>query len=451
MRPGRARGATAPYPRTDVFDGLPAARRGASRLSEVWEAPWPHPRNTRPKPAKVPMSRPQPSTALAHLRVLDLTRVRAGPTCTRILSDFGADVIKVESPPGLDPNENMSGPRHGYDMQNLHRNKRSLTLNLKTEEGMAILRRLIPTADVVVENFRPDVKDRLGLDYETLRALNPRIILASVSGFGQAGPYRTRAGFDQIAQGMGGLMAVTGLPGQGPVRAGIAVADSTAGIYAAVGVLVALNERERSGEGQWVQTSLVQAMIAMMDFQAARYLVEGEVPPQAGNDHPYLTPMGVYATRDGHMNIAVAAEGQWRTFCTAIGRPDLGRDPAYDSIEKRHAARPALRTVIEEALHEKTSAEWIGVFEAAGISAGPIYRMDEVFADPHVQSLGIAAPVHHPVLGDIRLVGQPVELSRTPPGITAPTPEPGEHNLEILAELGYDEDAVGRLRAARVV
>ena len=397
------------------------------------------------------MPQPTPSTALAHIRVLDLTRVRAGPTCTRILADFGADVIKIESPPGLDPNENMSGPRHGYDMQNLHRNKRSLTLNLKTDEGIAILRRLVPTADVVVENFRPDVKGRLGLDYESLRALNPRVILASVSGFGQSGPYRNRAGFDQIAQGMGGLMAVTGLPGQGPVRAGIAVADSAAGVYAAVGVLVALAERERSGEGQWVQTSLLQAMIAMMDFQAARYLVEGSVPPQAGNDHPYQTPMGVYATRDGHINIAVAAEGQWRKFCEAIGRPELGTDPAYDSIEKRFQQRPALRALIEDVLRTKNSAHWTAAFEAVGIPAGPIYAMDEVFADPQVQHLGIAAPVHHPVLGDIRLVGQPIEMSRTSPGVATPTPEPGQHTAEILAELGYDEATVAHLKAARVI
>lgn len=273
------------------------------------------------------MPRPTPSTALETLRVLDLTRVRAGPTCARIFADFGADVIKIESPPGLDPNENMSGPRHGYDMQNLHRNKRSLTLNLKKEPARAILRRLITGADLLVENFRPDVKERLGLDFETLHALNPRLILVSISGFGQSGPYRLRAGFDQIAQGMGGMMSVTGLPGQGPVRAGIAVADSAAGLYGAIGALVALQERAVSGKGQWVQTSLLEAQIGMMDFQVARYLVEGKVPPQAGNDHPYATPMGVYATRDGHINLGVGAEG--------IGAPSAARSAGRSSPATR--------------------------------------------------------------------------------------------------------------------
>ncbi|WP_186417407.1 CaiB/BaiF CoA-transferase family protein [Bosea sp. CS1GBMeth4] len=393
------------------------------------------------------MPRPTPSTALETLRVLDLTRVRAGPTCARIFADFGADVIKIESPPGLDPNENMSGPRHGYDMQNLHRNKRSLTLNLKKEPARAILRRLIAGADLLVENFRPDVKERLGLDFETLHALNPRLILVSISGFGQSGPYRLRAGFDQIAQGMGGMMSVTGLPGQGPVRAGIAVADSAAGLYGAIGALVALQERAVSGKGQWVQTSLLEAQIGMMDFQVARYLVEGKVPPQAGNDHPYATPMGVYATRDGHINLGVGAEGHWRSFCGAIGRPELAGDPRFDSMEKRFAARPQLRVLLEEILTTQDSAHWLAAFEAASVPAGPIYSVDAVFEDPQVQHLGIAQPVRHPKLGDIRVVGEPVSLSRTPAGIATPTPDAGDHNDEILAELGYDETAIAGLRA----
>ena len=394
------------------------------------------------------MPRPAPSSALHALRVIDLSRVRAGPTCARIFADFGADVIKVESPPGQDPNENMSGPRHGYDMQNLHRNKRSLTLNLKTPEGMAVLKDLLASADLMIENFRPDVKDRLGLDFQTLHALNPRLILVSISGFGQSGPYRTRAGFDQIAQGMGGMMSVTGLPGQGPVRAGIAVADSAAGLYGALGALVALQERAASGKGQWVQTSLLEAQIAMMDFQAARFLVEGSVPPQAGNDHPYSTPMGVYATGDGHINIGVGAEGHWRSFCGAIGRPKLARDERYDSMEKRLAKRPELRELIEGILATNTSAHWLERLEAAAVPAGPIYAVDEMFDDPQIAHLGIAKPVTHPALGDIRVVGEPVTLSRTPAGVATPTPDAGEHNDEILSELGYDAERVASLRAS---
>lgn len=393
------------------------------------------------------MPRPTPSPALESLRVLDLTRVRAGPTCARVFADFGADVIKIESPPGVDPNENMSGPRHGYDMQNLHRNKRSLTLNLKKPAAQAILREMIKSADLLIENFRPDVKERLGLDFETLHALNPRLILVSISGFGQSGPYRLRAGFDQIAQGMGGMMSVTGLPGQGPVRAGIAVADSAAGLYGAIGALVALQERAVSGKGQWVQTSLLEAQIAMMDFQAARYLVEGKVPPQAGNDHPYATPMGVYATRDGHINIGVGAEGHWKIFCEVIGRPELASDPRFDFVDKRYTARPELRVIIEEVLTTQDSAHWIAVFAEAGVPAGPIYTVDAMFEDPQVQHLGIAQPVSHPAIGDFRVVGEPVTLSRTPYGIVSPSPDAGDHNDELLAELGYDADAVERLRS----
>lgn len=397
------------------------------------------------------MVQPRASAALAGLKVLDLTRVRAGPTCVRVFADFGADVIKVESPPGVDPNENMSGPRLGYDMQNLHRNKRSLALNLKTPEGKAILMQLVDDADLLVENFRPDVKERLGLDFETLHARNPRLILVSISGFGQSGPYRTRAGFDQIAQGMGGLMSVTGLPGQGPVRAGIALADSSAGIYGAVGALIALQERAASGKGQWVQTSLLEAQIAMMDFQAARYLVEGSVPPQAGNDHPYSTPMGVYKTRDGAINLGVGGEEQWRSFCRAVERPEWGADSRFDSMEKRFDRRPELRQMIEERFAGADSADWLAAMEAHGVPAGPIYAVDQMFEDPQVRHVGIAKPLNHPDLGDIRLVGQPVTLSRTPADVATPTPTAGQHNDEILSGLGYDEVGLARLRAEGVI
>ena len=396
-------------------------------------------------------SRPRASSALGNLRVLDLTRVRAGPTCCRVLADFGADVIKIEAPEGVDPNENMSGPRHGYDMQNLHRNKRSLTLNLKKPEGHAVLMKLVETADVVVENFRPDVKERLGIDYNALRAVNPRIILASISGFGQSGPYRTRAGFDQIAQGMGGLMWITGLPGQGPVRAGAAVADTTAGLYAAIGVLVALYERAQSGEGQWVHTSLLEAQIALCDFQAARFLVDGQAPPQAGNDHPYSTPMGVLPTKDGFINIGVGGEGQWRNLCVALAREDLVEHPDFVTQEQRFANRPKLKAVLDPIFATETSEFWLKKLEEHHVPAGPIYRMNEVFDDPQVRHLALAQPVFHPVRGDIRLVGEPVTLSRTPASLVSAIPERGEHTDDILAEAGFDSATIAQLKSKQVV
>ena len=397
------------------------------------------------------MPRAVPSNALSHLRVLDLTRVRAGPTCCRILADFGADVVKIEAPPGIDPNETMSGARDGYDMINLHRNKRSLTINLKKPDGVAVFMRLVETADVVVENFRPDVKERLGIGYEALRAVNLRVVLASISGFGETGPYRMRAGFDQIAQGMGGLMWVTGMPGQGPMRAGIAVADSSAGVYAATGVLIALAERERSGMGQWVQTSLLQAQIAMMDFQAARYLVDREVPPRAGNDHPYSTPMGVMATADGFVNIGVGGDGQWRALCTAIERPDLALHDDYAKQSDRFRNRAAVKNLLERIFLKRSSADWLQLLETHQVPAGPIYKVDEMFADEQVQHLGIAVAVHHPTRGDIRIVGQPLTLSRTPAGIATMIPTPGEHTDEILREGGYSDEEIAALREKKVV
>jgi crotonobetainyl-CoA:carnitine CoA-transferase CaiB-like acyl-CoA transferase len=397
------------------------------------------------------MTRITSSSALAHLRVLDLTRVRAGPTCCRVLADFGADVIKIEAPDGADTNEGVSGPRLGYNMQNLHRNKRSLTLNLKKSEGLNAFMTLVETADIVVENYRPEVKERLGIGYEALRTANPRIILASISGFGQDGPYKTRAGFDQIAQGMGGLMWVTGMPGQGPVRAGIAVADSTAGLYAAAGILIALAEREKSGLGQWVHTSLIEAQIAICDFQAARYLVDGVVPAQAGNDHPYATPMGVMQTKDGYLNLGVGGEGQWKSFCRALDLPGLADHPDYATQDARFRNRPALMQLLAPIFRADSSENLLAKLEAHGVPAGPIYRMDEVFADPQVRHLGIAQTVHHPELGEIALVGQPVTLSRTPASIAAPLPDKGAHSDDILAEVGFTADEIARLRQAGVI
>jgi formyl-CoA transferase len=389
------------------------------------------------------------STALSRFRVLDLSRVRAGPTCVRQLADFGADVIKIESPPGMEAQ--MGGPRDGPDFQNLHRNKRSMTLNLKAPEGHAIFMKLAGNADVVVENFRPDVKDRLGIDYESLAKANPRIILASISGFGQSGPYRDRPGFDQIAQGMGGFMSITGLPGQGPVRAGTAIADLSAGLFAALGILTALLEREVSGRGQWVQSSLLMSQIAMLDFQAARFLMKGEVPGQAGNDHPTSMPTSAYKTRDGYMNIAATGEGMWRRVCEGIGRKDLLEREDFKGEANRSKNRAALNGEINKSLAARTTAEWIEILGAAEVPCGPIYSIDQVFGDPQVKHIRAAATVKSRKLGEFRIVSQAVGLSRTPATVASAPPELGEHTDEILGDLGYDKAAIEALRQKKVI
>ena len=391
------------------------------------------------------------SPALSRFTVLDLTRVRAGPTCVRQLADWGANVIKVEMPDRGPDGHALGGPRAGSDFQNLHRNKRSLTLNLKAAAGREILLRLVERADVVVENFRPDVKDRLKIAYDDLRAVNPRIVLASISGFGQDGPYAKRPGFDQIAQGMGGLMSITGLPGQGPVRVGIPIADLCAGLLAAQGILVALLERETSGEGQWIQTSLLQAQVFMLDFQAARWLVDHEVPKQAGNNHPTSIPTGVFATADGHINVAVAGQEIWRRFCQAIGHEELTRNPAYAEPADRSKNRDALNAELAAILRRASSAHWIELLNEAGVPCGPINTIDQVFADPQVRHLGLAQGVRSHERGDIELVGQPIVMSRTPSRIRTPPPLMGEHTDEILRELGYDDERIAELRAAEVI
>ena len=383
---------------------------------------------------------------LARFKVLDLTRVRSGPTAVRQLADWGADVIKIEMPESLEQGAAMGGPRSGPDFQNLHRNKRAMTLNLKDPQGVEIFLSMVAGADVVVENFRPDVKHRLGIDYETLRAVNPRIVYASISGFGQDGPYRLRPGFDQIAQGMGGLMSITGLPGQGPVRVGIPVADLTAGLFAAQGILIALLQREDTGEGQWVRTSLLQAQIAMLDFQAARWLIAEEVARQAGNNHPTSIPTGVFATADGHINIASTGQQIWLRLCTELGVPELAEHPDYHDGASRSRNRDALNAELEDHLSSATSAEWIDKLNEAGVPCGPIYQIDEMFADPQVEHLGIAKSLNHPTLGDIRVVGQAIELSGAPPREYSATPERGQHTDAILTELGFDAERIASLR-----
>lgn len=391
------------------------------------------------------------STALARLRVLDLTRARAGPSCVRQLADFGADVIKIESPPGLDANADQVGGRDGPDMQNLHRNKRSVTLNLKSPEGKAIFMKLVERSDIVVENFRPDVKFRLGIDYESLKKVNRRIILASISGFGQDGPYREWPGVDQIAQGMGGMMSVTGKPGEGPMRVGAAVGDVACGIYTATGVLIALYEREQSGEGQWVQGNLLHSIVGLLDFQAARYTVDGEVAGQVGNDHPTGMPTSSYRTQDGYINIGASGQGMWHRLCNAIGLAHLIEHPDYADGKLRSKNRAALNMAINEALAVKPSAEWIAIINKAGVPCGPINTMDQVFADPQVQHLGIAEAVKHPERGEVKLIRQAVTLSRTPPSIKTPIAELGQHTEEVLRDLGYDAAGISRLREAKAI
>jgi crotonobetainyl-CoA:carnitine CoA-transferase CaiB-like acyl-CoA transferase len=385
---------------------------------------------------------------LERFKVIDLTRARAGPTAVRQLADWGADVLKVEA-----PNDGATevGSRHNFDFQNLHRNKRSITLDLKDPEGREILMRLAKDADVLVENYRPDVKHRLRIDYETLRAINPRLVYASISGFGQDGPYRERPGLDQIAQGMGGLMSITGLPGQGPVRVGIAVADVTAGVFCAMGILVALLERDESGEGQWVQTSLLAAQIALLDFQAARWLLAKQVPEQAGNNHPTAIPTGVFATADGHINIAASGGELFPRLCKVINAEHLMTDPLYSRGGARLKNRDRLNAEIETITRTKNSAEWIELLNAAGVPCGPIYKIDEVFADPQVKHIGIARPVEHPTLGRQELVGQAVELTRTPWGLRTATPEKGAHTEAVLRALGYEEGKIAELRARKVI
>jgi crotonobetainyl-CoA:carnitine CoA-transferase CaiB-like acyl-CoA transferase len=394
---------------------------------------------------------PRASQALSRFTVLDLTRVRAGPTCVRQLADWGANVVKIDALLEDAGAEQLGGARRGSDFQNLHRNKRAMTLNLKDPRGLETFRRLAKKADVVVENFRPDVKAKLGIDYESLRQINPAIVYGSISGFGQDGPYHKRPGFDQIAQGMGGLMSITGAPGEGPMRVGIPVADLTAGLFCAMGILTALLERDVSGEGQWVQTSLLQAQIFMLDFQASRWLMEQDVAQQVGNDHPTSIPTGVFRTSDGYINIATAGGKIWERCAQALGAPELPKRPEYATAPDRSRNRKELNAEINKLTEKKSTDTWVRELNAAGVPCGPIYSIDQMFDDEQVKHLGIAQDVPNAENRFIRLIGQPFKLSRTPSKMVAPPPEFGEQTEEVLAEFGFSPGEIAELKRRKVV
>ncbi len=384
---------------------------------------------------------------LAGLRVLDLTLARAGPTCVRHLADWGADVIAVLPPGG---GRDVIG-RDGFDFQNLHRNKRFISLDLKTEQGHAAFLKLAERADVLVENMRAPVKHRLKVAYEDLKPINPRLVYGSISGFGQDGPYAARAGVDQIVQGSGGLMSITGEPGRGPMRVGIAISDVTAGTLLALAIMMALYDRQRTGEGRYVHTSLLESQIFLLDFQAARWLMAGEVAGQMGNDHPTIAPMGVFPAADGPINIAASTPAQFTRFCEAAGRPDWLEDERFASTRRRIENRAALNAAISEETRKRRAAWWVERLEQAGIPCGPILTVDQVFEDPQVKHLGMATPVNHPRLGETEMVASPINMEGLETGVRQVAPlTPGDTD-DVLGEIGYSADQIAAMRAEGVI
>lgn len=390
---------------------------------------------------------------LSKLKVLDLTIARAGPTAVRLLSDWGADVIRIDTPKSIHSNGSVTGSHDGSDHQNLHRNKRSLAINLKTNEGQAILKKMLVKTDIVVENFRREVKERLGIDYESLKAINKRVILASISGFGQSGPYADRPGVDQIVQGLSGLMSITGEPKQGPMRTGIAISDTSAGMFLGQGILLALLHRERTGEGQWVHTSLLESMLCKLDFQGSRYTMEGEIPEQQGNFHPTQVPMGVFEAKDGYVNLAASTTKMWRNFCECLKADKLLNNQSYSTSSLRLKNRLLLNEDIANLVKEFTKEFLVAELNKVGVPCGPIYNVGEAFEDKQSKHLQITKTAHHPSLGDVKLVRSPINLSacELPKNFHHAGPSPGEQSIEILKEFDITDTEIKQLMEQGVI
>jgi CoA:oxalate CoA-transferase len=366
---------------------------------------------------------------------------------------MGADIIKVE-PPGQGDDMRTWPPFIGSEgayFMTVNRNKRSITLNTRDPQGVEILRRLISRADVLYENFRLGVMEKMGLTWESMSAENPRLIYCRVSAFGRTGPYAERPGYDQIAQGMGGLMSVTGTPESGPMRVGIAIADINTAMYAAFGILAALLARERTGKGQQVHTSLLETVVSLLTVQAGKFFATGETPPPAGNDHPVICPYGTFRTRDGHVNIAVGTDQMFRRFCSAIGRPQVADDPEFVNNDSRSRNRKRLTQIINEALSKKDMKTWVEELNREGIPCGPIYTVDQVFRDPQVLHLGMLLEMQHSHLGTVRMPGIPLKFTDTPSVAKLPPPMLGEHTEDILKEHGYSEAEIRKLREQGVI
>jgi crotonobetainyl-CoA:carnitine CoA-transferase CaiB-like acyl-CoA transferase len=391
---------------------------------------------------------------LDGIKIVDLTAAMAGPYCTQLLADFGAHVLKIEPPDTGDMLRDFGPPvvkGESYYFLLNNRNKRSMTLNLQTEKGKEVFRKLAIASDIVIESFRPGVKRKLKIDYDDLKEKNPRLIYASISGFGQTGPYENRAGFDPIAQGMSGLASITGWKHTGPVRVGVAIGDSLGGIFATYGILLALIEREKSGRGQRVESSLLEGLVAILGFQAAKYFGTNERPEPQGNDHAMMSPYGTFKTKDGHMNIAAGNQAMWERLAKVLGLEHLAQDKRFLTVADRVANRPELTKLLEEKLVEKTSKEWESIFDKAGVANGPILYIDEVFQDPQVLHQKMLFEMDHPTVGRIKTLGFPAKLSRTPGQLKLPPPLKGQHTEEVLKDLGYSFQDIDKMRKEGVI